>query len=219
MTPAAPSMLSAAVSLLAVVAAPSPRAPGGLAGTPPPPDIRGIVPPQPYTIYGSPVWLVLALVFALLAGLVAWYLFTRRPAPKLGPVATPREVAERRLRELAQRVGSLDARTFGNEVADVLRVYIGGQFGLHPERQTSQEFLSSLSGARAFTKTERILLTDFLEGCDLLKFARADATLDRKQDLLAQASEFVASSAPPALPDPSATLPTIRTKVHARTSL
>ncbi len=192
-------MLALAIPFLAVVAVPGPAAPG--AGTPAPPDIRGIVPPQPYFINASPLWLVLAAGCLLLAGFVAWYFLLRRTTPKSGPQESPREMAERRLRELAARAGSLDARAFGNEVADVLRLYIGGQFGLHPERQTSQEFLGSVAGARAFTKTEHVLLADFLAGCDLLKFARADATLDRKEHLLAQAADFVGSSAPPPLPE------------------
>ena len=191
--------MSAAFPLLAaIMATPGPSAPG--ADAPASPDIRGIVPPQPYYLAGSPWLLVLAGACVLLAAVVAWYFIFRPAKPKPGPQVTPREHAERRLRELAARAESLDARTFGNEVADVLRVYIGGQFRLHPERQTSPEFLASVSGSRAFTRAEHDLLTDFLAGCDLLKFARADATLDRKQSLLAQATEFVRSSAPPALP-------------------
>ena len=188
--------MSAAIPFLAVaLATPGQAVPG--AGTPASPDIRGIVPPQPYFVNASPWLLVLAAVCVLLALLVAWYFIFRPAAPKPGPQLTPRERAEQRLRELAARADALDPRAFGNEVADVLRAYIGGQFRLHPERQTSQEFLASVSGSRAFTRSEHVLLTDFLEGCDLLKFARADATPERKQFLLSQATDFVRSSAPP----------------------
>lgn len=201
-------MPAALFFLAATLATPGPPAASG-AGTPAPPDIRGIVPPQPYFLNASPWWLVLAAGCVLLALLVAWYFIFRTAAPKLGPQLTPRERAEQRLRELAARADLLDPRTFGNEVADVLRAYIGGQFGLHPERQTSQEFLGSVAGARAFTRSEHGLLTDFLDGCDLLKFARADATPERKQHLLSQATDFVRSSAPPPLPEgvPPAPLP------------
>ena len=194
-------MPAAALSFLAAVLATpgtgTPAPGGGPAG---PPDIRAIVPPQPYFVNASPWLLVLAAVCVLLALLVAWHFIFRPTVPKPGPLLSPRERAEQRLRELAARAGTLDPRAFGNEVADVLRAYIGGQFRLHPERQTSQEFLASVSGSRAFTRTEHSLLTDFLEGCDLLKFARADATPERKQFLLSQATDFVRSSAPPPLP-------------------
>ena len=190
---------AAAPFLAAVLATPGPGAPG--AGPSAPPDIRGIVPPQPYFTNASPWLLVVAAGCVLLALLVAWYFIFRTAAPEPGPRITPRERAEQRLRELAARAGTLDARAFGNEVADVLRAYIGGQFRLQPERQTSQEFLASVSGSRAFTRSEHGLLTDFLEGCDLLKFARAGATPERKQFLLSQATDFVRSSAPPPLPE------------------
>ena len=181
---------SAAAAFLAALAVP------GTAATPPPQDIRGIVPPEPYYIATSPLWLLIVAVCVVLAGVAVWYLFFRHGAAKPGPKITPRERAEGRLRELATRMGELDARGFGDEVADVLREYVGEQFGLHPKRQTSPEFLASVQGSRVFTKTEHVLLADFLEGCDLLKFARADAGMERRHQLLTQATDFVRSSTP-----------------------
>ena len=125
-----------------------------------------------------------------------WFLL-RRPKTVVGPTFTPRQIAARRLQELEAQMDDLDARAFGGAVADVLRVYIGAQYGLHPERQTSEEFLASITGSRAFSVTEHALLREFLAGCDLLKFARADATLDGKRRLLVQALEFLEGSAPP----------------------
>ena len=170
---------------------------GAVASTPP--DIRGIEPPEVYYIAGSPWLLVVAGVCVVLAGLVAWALIFRLGKREPIKPLSARELAEQRLRELEARAGTLDPRAFGAEVAEVLRAYIGGQFGLHPERQTSSEFLASVAGSRAFTQVEHGLLANFLEGCDLLKFARADATLERKRHLLAQATDFVRSSAPPPL--------------------
>jgi hypothetical protein len=200
-------MPAVAAFLAAALASPGATVPGG---TPPPGgDIRAIVPPQPYAFGSHPWFLVVTGVCVILAALVAWYLIFRPAAVPPLPVVSPRDQAERRLRELADRADTLDARAFGNEVADVLRVYLGRQFNLHPERQTSQEFLGAMAGSRAFTRAEHDLLTDFLTGCDLLKFARADATSARKQALVAQAADFVRTSAPPPLPPglPPATTP------------
>ena len=162
-------------------------------GTPGPPDIRSIVPPQVYYMGGSWFWLVYAGAFLALAALVLWWLLRgpRRPA---APPLSPREVALRRLRELEASVDTLDARAFGAAVADVLRVYIGAQYGLQPQRQTSEEFLASITGSRAFSIVEHALLTEFLAGCDQLKFARADATLGNKRRLLRQAGDFLEDS-------------------------
>ena len=161
------------------------------------PDIRSIVPPQPYYISSGGFWLVIAGVFVALAALFLWLVLRRAKQPA-GPVDTPRQIAARRLQELDARMNTLDARTFGAAVADVLREFIGAQYGLHPQRQTSEEFLASITGSRAFSAVEHALLTEFLDGCDLLKFARADATLDGKRRLLRQAVDFLEDSAEPA---------------------
>ena len=166
----------------------------------PAPDIRGIVPPQPFYVGGGLWWLAVAGGCLLLAALILWQVLRPRRQP-LPPVANPREVAARRLRELEARMDGMDPRAFGGAVCDVLRAYIGGEFGLAAERQTSPEFLASITGNRAFSVREHHLLADFLAACDLLKFARADATLDRKRLLLAQATEFLENSSRPPLPE------------------
>ena len=169
--------------------------------TTPPPDIRSIVPPQPFYIQAGGFWLVVAGVCIALGAVALWFLL-RRPKQAVVPRFTPRQVAARRLQELEAQIDTLDARSFGGAVADVLRVYIGAEYGLHPERQTSEEFLSSITGSRTFSVVEHALLREFLESCDLLKFARADATLDGKRRLLVQALDFLEGSAqlPPPLP-------------------
>ena len=178
---------------LAAVQAPTPSA-----------DIRNIVPPQPFYLAAGGVWMAVAGVSLLLAAVVFWFLLRRPKKAAPGTVLTPRQVAVKRLQELEGKMGSIDARTFGGEVADVLRVYIGAHYGLRPERQTSEEFLASITGSRTFSVVEHALLREFLEGCDLLKFARADATLDGKRRLLVQALDFLEGSAPTPLPVPAA---------------
>ncbi len=189
-------------SAFSATVAPAPAAsPGG-------PDIRAIVPPQPYFLNGSLLWLVVAALSLLLAGLVAWYLLRRPKAPEsTGPKLSPREAARQKLAELERQMDGMDARTFGGEACDVLRVYIGDEYRLHPQRQTSPEFLTSVAASRVFSRNEHALLSEFLDGCDLLKFARLDATPAGKRTLLAQAVEFIdgnqrESNPVPPLPPP-----------------
>lgn len=171
------------------------------------PDIRDIVPPHPYFLPAQYLWLLLAAVALVAAGWWAavWFRQTRKIAP-----LTPRQVAALRLQDLQRNIENIDPRTFGGEVCDVLRIYIGNQYGLHPERQTSSEFLNSITGSTVFTPAEHGLLADFLEHCDLLKFAQHDATLPAKQSLLEQATNFLEHTGPvahipeaPPVPAPS----------------
>ena len=186
MTPAFSLPLLAAS--LAPAAAPTP-VPGA-------PDIRSIVPPQPYYL-GVGWWWLLAVIGCLVAAALVVWLVRRESKKPAAHALTPRELAARQLRELEARMDDLDAREFGGAVADVLRVYVGAQHHMHPERQTSEEFLAAIKGSRAFSTVEHALLTEFLDGCDLLKFARADATRDGKHRLLQQATDFIEDSAEP----------------------
>jgi hypothetical protein len=155
--------------------------------TPSPPDIREIIPAQPYFIPGVNLfWGAVAVAGLLaLAGVLCY---------------CPRAAASRRLLELEQTGDALEPRLFGVEASDILRTYIGAQFGLHPERQTSPEFLGVIVGARVFTEAEKALLADFLAQCDLLKFAREDAGGEARRALLAQAREFLQPALPPPFP-------------------
>ena len=190
-----------AASLLAFILHPSSfiLAASAVSTPPPAPDIRGIVPPQPFYLRGDFWWLAVAGVCLLLAAFVLWEVLRPTKKPPV-PLPNPLSAATQRLRELAARMDGMDPRTFGGAVCDVLRAYIGGEFGLAAERQTSPEFLASITGNRAFSVREHHLLAEFLDACDLLKFARADATLDRKRHLLAQATEFLENSSRPPLP-------------------
>ena len=198
-------LLSAVCCLLpaafAASLAPAPAATPG--ASPEGPDIHAIVPPQPYSLSGSLLWLAVAAISLLLAGLVAWYLLQRPKTPRSpGSRLTPRDAARQKLAALEREADATDARRFGAEICDVLRVYIGDEYRLHPQRQTSPEFLATVAASRVFSRQEHTLLSEFLDGCDLLKFARVDATPAGKRALLIQAREFLDGREPEPLQPP-----------------
>ena len=161
-----------------------------------PADIRDIVAPQPFHLAASPWLLVLAVTSLLSAGLLGWLLFSnlRQPKPVLLP--TPRDTAEARLARLRSRLDETDARVFGAEAADILRAFIGAQYALRAERQTSPEFLEAIRGWPFFSVVQHTILQEFLTECDLLKFARQDATREGKGRLLEQVAQFLAAEPP-----------------------
>jgi hypothetical protein len=57
------------------------------------------------------------------------------------------------------------------------------------------EFLNALAASSPFSSDERSLLSDFLNRCDLIKFARYDATLEDSRLLLEEADRFVKGGA------------------------
>lgn len=160
------------------------------AATPEPLPIRDIAPPVDIP---WPPWLIACVVIGValvLAGLIALIVrwIKKRPAP---PPPTPRQLAVRGLEALRRDVQTLDPYEFSVRVSDVLRSYIGAEYGLHAREQTSPEFLASIAQSPKFYDADRKLLAEFLEHCDLIKFARIDATTEDSARLLQSAISFV----------------------------
>ena len=158
---------------------------------PPMPEIRDIAPPV--DIFPYPMWMVVVaaiLALAVLAGVVFFVVKKMRDKPKPLP-PTPREIAIRELEALRPQVERLTSYDFSIAVSDVLRSFIARLFHLHAREQTSTEFLSAISRSVKFSENEKSLLSGFLERCDLIKFARIDATSADSAQLLGSAVDFV----------------------------
>ena len=159
--------------------------------SPPLPEIKDIAPPV--DVFPYPAWMVaLAVALALLVLGCAVFLVIRwwrsRPPP-LPP--SPRAAALRELERLRTQVETMEPYAFSIAVSDVLRTFVGGEYGLHAREQTSPEFLAAVRSAPSFSTDDRTLLERFLERVDMIKFARVAATTDDSRELLASAVTFV----------------------------
>ena len=152
-------------------------------------EFHDIAPPVDYSLI--PPWLVFVIVFVALSllGLVVWLLAKRRrPAP---PPKLPREIALEELERVGSEIEKMSPYQFSIRVSDILRKYVSQQYGLPATRQTSIEFLTALAKASPFAADEKSLLEDFLNRCDLIKFARYEATTSDSELLLGEAIRFV----------------------------
>ena len=152
-----------------------------------------IVPPVNYSLV--PPWLIFvaSLLALTIIGLTVWYarkLFRReKPAP------TPRERALAALDEIEKDAERINPYQFSIRVSDILRGYVMEQFDLPMTRQTSVEFLNAIASVASFGEAEKTLLADFLNRCDLIKFARYEATPSDSRLLLEEARQFVKGGA------------------------
>ena len=152
-------------------------------------DIHEIAPPVDYSLV--PPWLIYLGIFLglVVLGLIAWWIRKRSLQPK--PEQAPRD---RALQELARIHAEMETSTpyqFSIRVSDILRRYVTEQYQLPVTRQTSVEFLNALAQASPFSEDDKSLLEDFLNRCDLIKFARYDATIEDSRLLLEEATRFV----------------------------
>jgi hypothetical protein len=148
-----------------------------------------IAPPVDYSLV--PPWLVFIVVFASLTllGLIVWLVArSHKPMPH---VKSPRERALEQLDRIQSELEKMQPYQFSISVSDVLRHYVSEQFNLPVTRQTSVEFLSALANFSQFSEEEKKLLEDFLSRCDLIKFARYEATVSDSRRLFEEAIRFV----------------------------
>ncbi len=152
-------------------------------------DIHEIAPPVDYSLV--PPWVIYAAIALglVILGLIGWWIRRRAQRPK--PVKSPRTRALEQLERIEREMEMLTPYEFSIAVSDVLRGYVTEQYQLPVTRQTSVEFLGMLAKNSPFSADETSLLQDFLERCDLIKFARYDATPDDSRRLLEEAIQFV----------------------------
>lgn len=152
-------------------------------------NFHEIAPPVGYSFV--PTWLIFVASFVGLSliGLIIWW-FMRRSKPPLPP-KLPREIALEELERLSAAIDTMNPYQFSIRASDILRRYVTNQYALPVTRQTSLEFLTTLAKSSAFSADEKSLLENFLNRCDLIKFARYEATSEDSRLLLDEATRFV----------------------------
>jgi hypothetical protein len=161
-------------------------------------DIRDIRGPK----FMFPPWLLPAVIAGavLLAfgalGFRRW--LRRRRQPR---VLLPFEIALQRLEEMRALMQPDDAREFSIAVSDVVRRYIEERFSVTATHRTTEEFLHDLlESSHAPLARHRALLSEFLQQCDLVKFAGMSLTLQNMESLHHSARAFVLETAQPDQP-------------------
>ncbi len=153
---------------------------------------RGLIEADRIEAMERRVWPQVVMVLAaavVVVALVVWWV--RRP--KVEPPPPPaHEIAIRRLRELERSdlIGRRKVEPFFVAVTEIVRDYIEGAFGLRAPEQTTEEFLASLTNAKALTD-HRQVLQPFLTAADEVKFARFDADETAMRRAFDTAESFV----------------------------
>src|SRR5438874_4507211 len=152
-------------------------------------EFHDIAPPVDYSLI--PPWLVFVIAFVTLSllGLVVW-LFAKRPKPPMPP-KLPREIALEELEQISREIENTSPYQFSIRVSNILRKYVTQQYGVPATRQTSIEFLTAAAKAPSFSADDKSLLEDSLNRCDLIKFAKYEATTSDIELLLEVSIRFL----------------------------
>jgi len=168
----------------------NPAAPGAAAE-----DIRDIRGPK----YVLPAWLIPAIAAAVVllafAAFGTWRWVKRRRRAR---ILAPFELALARLEAIRPLMQPPRAREFSTAVSGVVRTYIEQRFDVIATHRTTEEFLKDLMiEANAALARHRALLAEFLEQCDLVKFAGISLTRESMESLHHSARAFVLETAAP----------------------
>ncbi len=188
--------LLAEMQLAPTGAPPTAPGPGSPGSGSPGPEIRDIIPPV--DVFPYPVWMIAvaaALTLALLVVLI-WLILRWLKNRPGAPALSARELALNELQSLQAQIHAVDSYAFSITITEILRRFVHGHFGLPATRQTSPEFLATLTDSPRFSEDDRTLLGQFLEKCDALKFARIEANPEESTLLFDNAQAFVQGARP-----------------------
>ena len=144
------------------------------------------------------VWTLGAIIVAALL-YAAWrYWRKKSTATPVAPVIPPHVRARQKLEEALALLAQ--PRPFCILVSDTIRLYLEERFDFHAPERTTEEFLYELQSTNLLTPDQKTSLGEFLERCDLVKFARYEPGQPELRDLHAAALRLVEETEPIPLP-------------------
>jgi len=138
------------------------------------------------------VWALGVVAVAVAAGL--WLYLRRKRVKELVRIFKPaHELAYERLRALVieDLVGAGKIKEFYERISDILRHYIEHRFSLRAPERTTEEFLVELANTEVLPVSQKQRLGEFLQHCDLVKFAKHNPTTQQIQETFDLVKDFI----------------------------
>jgi hypothetical protein len=124
----------------------------------------------------------------------AWRLYRNRAKER---AKLPFEIALEKLEAARALMVDHKVREYAFTVSEIIRVYIEQRFGEKAARRTTEEFLSDLlKQTETPLAQHRRRLEDFLGYCDLMKFARWEASVREMESMHESARTFIIETRP-----------------------
>lgn len=157
-------------------------------------ELRDIKPPVPLPDYWLWTMAILGIVAACCLFLW-WWRKRKRKGTEVVPLP-PVPPHERAWQKLQAALEFLDQpHEFCIQVSDAVRWYLEERFGLHAPERTTEEFLNELQFSNQLAREQKVLLAEFLERCDLVKFARYEPGIAELKELHQAALRLVEETA------------------------
>ena len=156
-------------------------------------ELRDIKPPLdlPFDYRFLVVIIIILLILIIIAALL--YLNKNKAKGKPGIPKTADELAlERILMLKAKNLPSLGKiKEYFSELSDILRRYIEDRFHLDAPEMTTQEFLETIKKSDTLRPQQKNLLKEFLNCCDMVKFAKYNPSTEEVEQGIPLVIQFV----------------------------
>jgi len=153
------------------------------------------------------LFLLAALASAayLIYVLVRWLKRRRKPgmAAIIQDTRTPEEIAREAIRQLLARKLIEDGKfkAFYLELSEIIKRFLGARLSVPSLERTTREFTRDLRSTDIAEEQYR-LIQDFLENCDLVKFAKYRPTAEEVQEVIGQADIIIGTAGTNTKPAP-----------------
>ena len=143
-------------------------------------DIKDILPPVgvPTSFKRLIVWISIGLGVLLLSGVICGLVYKFNKRSKIQEQQfirrTPQEIAYGLLERLSKDdlIAKGLVKEYYYRITNILRHYIEDRFGLLAPGRTTEEFLTEMAHTNQLDDTHKILIREFLERCDMVKYAK-----------------------------------------------
>jgi len=158
-------------------------------------DIRDIKPPVEIPSGWEWLWWTLGVLAVLTLLLLVWRYLHKRMTHV--PVEPP-EPAHIRAKKMLERALAfiVDPKQFCTLVSNTIRVYLEERFDFRAPERTTEEFLYELQATNLLTTEQKEKLGEFLERCDLVKFAKYEPGEPELRELHSAALRLVEETEP-----------------------
>jgi hypothetical protein len=158
-------------------------------------DIYDIRPPYFYLKPLTWLWVLLGALGVIALCVALWFLVKPLRAFR---AKTPYEVALEKLEKARAMLNEENPEPYAVYVSETIRTYLGQRYRILSTRRTTEEFLRQVQADPATPLApHRDLLREFLESCDLVKFAHYQPGREELEQVQQRAVSFVTATRPP----------------------
>ena len=144
------------------------------------------------------LWIIVALV-VIAGGITTFLLLKRRKKAQEEIVKKPAHVIAYEQLEKLMSSGLIEQRRIEEYyilLSDTIRTYLENRFGLKAPEMTTEEFLNVTANDSNLKDEHKLLLSNFLMHCDLVKFARYGPDEGEMKSAYESAKRFVDETIP-----------------------